>query len=59
MRVVKFQEHFGQVLFEPVVRRSVVFDYATVAGVPLIFHQPRHLCAESYRNIAKEVLARA
>jgi chromosome partitioning protein len=55
----RLQQHFGETLFETVVRRSVAFDYATVAGVPLVFHQPGHPSAEAYRQLAQEVMTRA
>jgi chromosome partitioning protein len=51
--------HFGEAVFETVVRRSVVFDYATVAGAPLVCHQPAHPCAQAYLRVAEEVIARA
>lgn len=55
----RVREHFGKTLFDVVVRRSVAFDYATVAGEPLVFHQPKHPCALAYRELAQEVILRA
>ena len=55
----RLRQHYGQALFETVVRRSVAFDYATVEGVPLVYHQPGHPCAEAYRQLAQEVMTRA
>jgi len=54
----RVEDNFGDVVFEAVIRRSVAFDYATVAGEPLVFHRPKHPCSESYRNLATEVMAR-
>jgi chromosome partitioning protein len=55
----RLREHYGAAVFEPLVRRSVAFDYATVAGEPLVFHRPGHACSETYRQLAQEVIARA
>jgi chromosome partitioning protein len=57
--VERLRDHFGEVLFEVAIRRSVAFDYATVAGVPLVYHQPGHGCAGQYRQLAQEVMQRA
>ena len=51
--------HFGQATFKTVIRRSVAFDYATVAGVPLVYHQPTHACSQAYIQVAREVMSRA
>lgn len=50
---------FGEVVFETTIRRSVIFDYATVAGEPLLIHRPAHPAADTYRQLAREVMARA
>jgi len=55
----RVQEHFGDIVFRTQVRRSVAFDYATVAGEPLVYYRPKHPCSESYRQLAQEVIARA
>jgi len=55
----RLQEHFGDTLLRTVIRRSVVFDYATVAGVPLPYYQPSHQCSQAYGQVAQEVKARA
>jgi chromosome partitioning protein len=52
-------EFFREAVFETLVRRSVVFDYATVAGAPLVHYRPTHPCAQVYRDLAQEVMARA
>jgi chromosome partitioning protein len=55
----RLQQTFGDLVFETTVRRSVVFDYATVAGEPLLIHRPTHPCADAYRQLAREVMSRA
>jgi chromosome partitioning protein len=55
----RVQQHFQDAVFHTVIRRSVAFDYATVAGTPLVFHQPTHHCSQAYCEVAKEVIARA
>ena len=52
-------EHFGDLVFDSVIPRTVAFDYATVAAEPLIHLRPRSPAAEAYRKLAKEVLKRA
>ncbi|MEN6303343.1 MAG: ParA family protein [Armatimonadia bacterium] len=53
------RENFGDFVFDTPIRRSVVFDYATVAGEPVTVHRPESAGAEAYMQIAQEVLARA
>jgi chromosome partitioning protein len=55
----RLRQTFGEVVFKTTVRRSVVFDYATVAGEPLLIHRPSHPCADTYRQLAREVMSRA
>lgn len=55
----RLRDHYGDAVFATLVRRSVAFDYATVAGEPLVFHRPGHACSQTYRQLAQEVLARA
>jgi len=55
----RLREHYGDAVFSALVRRSVAFDYATVAGEPLVFHRPGHACSHTYRQLAQEVIARA
>jgi len=55
----RVSEHFGDLLFATPVRRSVIFDYATVAGEPVVYHSPTHPCSQAYRDLAKELIARA
>ncbi len=55
----RLREHFGNLVLDPPIRRSVVFDYATVAGEPLLIHRPESPGAQAYLRIAQEVLKRA
>lgn len=55
----RLREHFGDLVLDPPIRRSVVFDYATVAGEPLLIHRPESAGAQAYLRIAQEVLKRA
>jgi len=52
-------EHFGDQVFETVIPRTVAFDYATVAAVPLVHFRPNSPGAKAYRKLAQEVIARA
>lgn len=53
------REHFGDLVFTTPIRRSVAFDYATVAGEPLVVHRSDSPGALAYLQIAQEVLDRA
>jgi chromosome partitioning protein len=55
----RLRAHFGDAVLSPPIRRSVVFDYATVAGEPLVVHRPDSAGAEAYMQIVQEVLRRA
>jgi chromosome partitioning protein len=55
----RVQAHFGDAVFDTVIPRSVVFDYATVAATPLPHYQPQHQGAQAYRRLADEVMNRA
>ncbi|MFT3875151.1 MAG: ParA family protein [Propioniciclava sp.] len=51
-------EAFGDKVFHTVVKRTVKFPETTVAGEPITTYAPYSPGAESYRTLAKEVLAR-
>ena len=53
------REHFGDLVFGVAIRRSVAFDYATVAGEPLVVYRIDSAGAQAYLQITQEVLARA
>jgi chromosome partitioning protein len=55
MRVVN---GFGDTVFHTVISRTVRFPDATVAGEPITSFDPASAGASSYRDLAKEVLAR-
>ncbi|MGH3446508.1 MAG: ParA family protein, partial [Nocardioidaceae bacterium] len=49
---------WGDAVFHSVIRRTVKFSEATVAGEPLISYAGTSAGADAYRQLAKEVLAR-
>jgi len=49
---------FGDTVLETVVRRTVKFPDASVAGVPVTQFAPEHAAAEIYRQLARELIAR-
>lgn len=51
-------EAFGDKVFRTVVRRTVRFPETTVAGEPITTYSPNSPGSRSFRNLAKEVLAR-
>jgi chromosome partitioning protein len=51
-------EAFGSRLFETVIRKTIRFAEAPVAGEPILTYAPTSTGATAYRNLAKEVLAR-
>ena len=55
----RLRGHFGEDVFDTVIPRTVAFDYATVAATPLVHLRPESPGAEAYRNLIREVMARA
>jgi chromosome partitioning protein len=51
-------EAWGDTVFHTVIRRTVKFSDSTVAGEPITTYAATSAGAESYRDLAKEVLAR-
>lgn len=51
-------EAFGARLFETVIRKTIRFAEAPVAGEPILTYAPTSQGAAAYRSLAKEVLAR-
>ncbi|QUW19515.1 ParA family protein [Agrococcus sp. Marseille-Q4369] len=49
---------FGETVLETVVRRTVKFPDASVAGVPVTQFAPEHSAAEVYRQLARELIHR-
>ena len=52
------QADFGEQVFPTVIKKTVKFDDATVAGQPMLSFAPHSPHAEDYRQLAKEVLNR-
>ena len=50
---------WGDAVFHTVIRRTVKFSDSTVAGEPITTYAAGSAAAEAYRQLAKEVLARA
>lgn len=55
----RLREHFGDLVFNTAIRRSVAFDYATVAGEPLVIYRSDSPGAQAYMQIVQEVIDRA
>ena len=53
------QDRFGDLVFQTIIKKSVQFDDATVAGAPILWFAPQSEHAQDYRSLAKEVLQRA
>ena len=51
-------ETFGDQVFETVITRTVKFPDASVAAAPITEFAPEHQAAESYRQLARELIAR-
>jgi chromosome partitioning protein len=51
-------EHFGDKVFKTQVNRTVKFKYATAAQKPITEYEPNSEAAESYRAVARELIAR-
>jgi chromosome partitioning protein len=49
---------FGDTVLETVVRRTVKFPDASVAGIPVTQFAPDHAASETYRQLARELIAR-
>ena len=49
---------WGDTVFHTVIRRTVKFSDSTVAGEPITTYASSSTGAESYRQLAKEVLSR-
>jgi len=54
----RLHEVFGEKVFRSVIGRTVKFPDATVAGVPITTFAPTSDAAESYRTVARELVAR-
>ena len=54
----RLHEVFGEKVFRSVIGRTVKFPDATVAGLPITSFAPTSIAAESYRTVARELVAR-
>jgi chromosome partitioning protein len=52
------EEAFGNKLFDTVVRKTIRFAEAPVAGQPILEYAPSSTGASAYRRLAKEVMER-
>ena len=52
------EEAFGNKLFDTVVRKTIRFAEAPVAGQPILSYAPSSTGASAYRRLAKEVMER-
>lgn len=50
------KENFGDVVFNTVVRKTIKFAEAPVQGRSILAYEPEGTAAETYRNLAKELL---
>jgi chromosome partitioning protein len=51
-------QRFGDTVFDTVISRTVKFPETTVAGEPITSYAPSSPAAQSYRALAREVIAR-
>lgn len=56
--LARLVEAFGDKVFETVIKRTIKFADASVAAVPITSYASNHQGAESYRRLAKELIAR-
>jgi len=56
--MARLVQAWGDTVFHTVIRRTVKFSDSTVAGEPITSYATSSAGAESYRQLAKEVLAR-
>ncbi len=54
----RVKEAFGPKLFETVIRKTVRFAEAPVAGEPILTYAPTSSGAQAYRDLAQEVISR-
>jgi chromosome partitioning protein len=56
--VASVVEHFGDRVFHTVISRTVKFPDASLAAEPITTYDSAHKGAESYRQLARELIAR-
>ncbi|OMH23489.1 chromosome partitioning protein [Tersicoccus phoenicis] len=56
--LARLVDAFGEKVFHTVIKRTIKFADATVAAEPITAYAGTHQAAESYRNLAKELISR-
>jgi chromosome partitioning protein len=56
--LMRVEETFGPKLFETIIRKTIRFAEAPVAGEPILSYAPTSNGADSYRRLAREVMER-
>ncbi len=56
--LARVEDAFGPKLFDTVIRKTVRFAEAPVAGEPILSYAPTSAGAEAYRKLAQEVMSR-
>lgn len=56
--LARVEEAFGSAVFETVIRKTVRFAEAPVAGEPILTYAPSSQGAHAYRELAQEVISR-
>jgi chromosome partitioning protein len=54
----RVEDAFGNQVFQTVIRKTVRFAEAPVAGEPILSYSPKSLGAAAYRDLAQEVMSR-
>jgi chromosome partitioning protein len=54
----RVQQQFGRKLFDTVIRKTIRFAEAPVAGQPMLTYASNSVGAQAYRELAKEVMER-
>jgi chromosome partitioning protein len=56
--MARVKEAFGRNLFDTVIRKTIRFAEAPVAGEPILSYAPASVGADAYRKLAQEVIER-
>ncbi len=56
--MARVKEAFGRNLFDTVIRKTIRFAEAPVAGEPILSYAPTSVGADAYRKLAQEVIER-
>ena len=52
----KLEKHFTTLVFETVIKESVILKEASAGGLSFLEYANKSEAAESYRNLSKEVM---